>query len=84
MTNFIGSIQNFDTVVIKWIFDRNIMFVVPLTHDDMDYSCTNDDKTKVMNGYKKYWNILGYFQQKQLFRKNDSEIRFGVENVINK
>ena len=84
MTNFIGSIQNFDTVVIKWIFDRNIMFVVPLTHDDMDYSCTSDDKTKVMNGYKKYCNILGYFQQKHLLRKNYSEIRFGVENVINK
>ena len=52
LTEFLGSVQNFVTVVGKWVFDRNILFVIPLTSDKLDYCCSNDDKTKGANGYK--------------------------------
>ena len=45
----IHGVQHCVTVVGKWIFDINILFACPLTHDDMDYFCTNDDEIKGLN-----------------------------------
>ena len=52
LTESIGGIHYCVTVVGKWIFYRNITFYLPLTHDYLDYCCTNDEESKGMNGYK--------------------------------
>ena len=49
---FIDRIHHCVTVAGKWIFDRNYPFEPPLTKDNLDYCCIEDDKTKVTDGYK--------------------------------
>ena len=44
LKEFLGGIQHCFTVVGRWIFDSNIPFSLPLTRDDMDYSCTNNNE----------------------------------------
>ena len=65
LIDFIGWIQNCVTVVGKWIFDSNITFNLPLTRGNMDYCCTNDDETKVMNSYKGVSKALGFFPKEK-------------------
>ena len=44
LKSFLGGIQHCVTVFARWVFDCNIHFAVPITHDNMDYCCTNDYK----------------------------------------
>ena len=43
---FLGGIQHCVTVAGKWIFERNIYFLFPLKHDNLDYYCNSYDETK--------------------------------------
>ena len=47
-------------------FDRNILFVIPLAHDDLDYCYNNFDETKGIHGYKVVLKSIIYFQQKKI------------------
>ena len=57
----IGGIQHCVTVVSKWVFDSNFPFALPLTCVDMDYCFTNDNETKVINGYKVLLKAIRFF-----------------------
>ena len=50
--DFIVGIHHYITVVGKRIFDSNITFALPLNCENLDYFYTNDNETKVINGYK--------------------------------
>ena len=56
----LGGIQHCVTVLGKCIFDSNNPFAIPLTHDDLDYCFTNNNKTKEMNGYKKLLKAIRF------------------------
>ena len=58
------GIQHCVTVVGKLIFDSNITFELPLTHEKLDWCCTNYDETKLINGYKRVLKAIRFFQQK--------------------
>ena len=49
---FSSGIHHCVTVVGKCIFDSNFTFALPLTEENLDYCCMNDDKTNLINGYK--------------------------------
>ena len=51
-TDFIGGIKHFVTVLGRWIFDRNIPFVLFIARVNMYCCYINYDKTKVMDYYK--------------------------------
>ena len=46
LKDFIGWIHHCVTVVGKWIFDSNLPFVLPLTNENLEYFCINDNKKK--------------------------------------
>ena len=52
LTEFLGGIQNFVTVVSKWFFDIKYPFLIPLDRDNLEYCFTNGNETKRMNVYK--------------------------------
>ena len=54
MTEFIDVIEHWVTVVGNWIFDRKIMFLIPLTSDKMYYCFTNGFKKKKVMSTKDY------------------------------
>ena len=43
LIDVIGGIQHFIEVVGKWIFDKNIMFTLPITCDNLYYCCINNN-----------------------------------------
>ena len=49
---FLGGIHHCVTVVDKWIFDSNFPFELPLAEGKFEYCCLNDNKTRLINGYK--------------------------------
>ena len=53
LSDFLGESQHCVTVVGEQVFDNNIPFVLPLTCDDLDNCCRNDDETGVLNFYKR-------------------------------
>ena len=57
----LDGIQHYVAVVDKWVFYINIPLALPLTRDGMDYCCTNNNKTKSMNGYKGLFKAIGSF-----------------------
>ena len=61
LKEFLGDIQQCVTVVGKCIFDSNITFDLPITCNDLDYCCTNYNKTKVMNGFKRVLKAIRFF-----------------------
>ena len=63
---FLRGIQHCLTVVSKWIFDSNVPFALPLTRDNLDYFCTNNNKTKVMNDYKEVLKPTKISQQRKI------------------
>ena len=52
LTYFLGGIQMCVAAVGKYIFDKNIVFVLPLTFDEMGFWCTNNDEPRGSNGCK--------------------------------
>ena len=48
----LGGIHHCVTVVGKWILDSNFSFELPLTKENLDYFCINDNEKKGINGYK--------------------------------
>ena len=49
LTDCFGGTQDCTAVFGGWIFDWNVLFVITLACDDLDYCCTNYDKTKGIN-----------------------------------
>ena len=49
---FLDGIRHCATIFGKLVFDSNFTFVLPLTSENLDYCCINDNEIKVMNGYK--------------------------------
>ena len=69
---FLGGIHHCVLVVRKWIFDSNFAFEFPLTREKNDYYFINDNKTKVMNGYKGLLKAIMFFtvdNNKSVFHK---------------
>ena len=62
---FIGGIQHCVKVVGNCIFDSNMIFALPLNRDDLEYCCTNDGETKVMNGHKRVLKPIWVFKQRK-------------------
>ena len=58
---FLGGIHHCVTVVVKWVFESNFSFVLSLTKDHVDYCCINDNKAKIMNGYKVVLKSIRFF-----------------------
>ena len=48
----LDGIHHCVTVIDKWYFESNFPFVLPLTKENLDYCCINDNETKRMNFYK--------------------------------
>ena len=65
LADFIGGIPNCVRVIVKFIFDRNITLALPLTHDNIEYSCTNDDDKKLINDYKLLLKSVRFFQHRK-------------------
>ena len=58
---FLKGIHHYVTVVGKWMFDSNFPFLLPLTKEDVDCCCINDNETKVMNGYTLLLKAIRFF-----------------------
>ena len=67
LTYFLGGIQHCVSVVGKFILNSNILFLIPVTHDNMDYFYTNDDETKVINCYKSVLKNIGVLKIEEYF-----------------
>ena len=65
LTDFIGGILNCVRVVAKVIFDINITLALTLTHDNLDFSCTNDGDKKLINGYKVLLKPVRFIQHRK-------------------
>ena len=65
LADLIGGIPNCVRVNVKCIFDRNNTLAIPLTHDNLDYSCTNDGEKKLTNVYKVLLKPLRFFQHRK-------------------
>ena len=59
-----GGIQHCITVIGKCIFENNIMFALPLTHDYLEYLYNDENETKGMNGYKLLLKAISFFNVK--------------------
>ena len=46
LKDYLGGIHHCATVVVKWVFDSNFPFALPLTKDNFDYRCNNDNEKK--------------------------------------
>ena len=60
-------------------------FAIPLTCDDLDYCCTNENETKGTDFIKDYWNTLGFSQQRKIkvsFRSKNPWIMFDDINML--
>ena len=85
LIDFIGDIQYCVTVVKNLVLDRNIMFALPLTYDYLGKCFTNDDKTKVINGYKGSLKYIRFFTTGKiilLFISKEIEIMYNIKNII--
>ena len=60
LTYFVGGIQHCVTFVGDCIFDSHVSSTLPLTCGNLEYCFTNNDETKVMNGYKEFLNPLHF------------------------
>ena len=58
---FIICFQHLVTLVDMLVFDRNMVFALPLTCNDLDKCCTYDDRTRGMNGYKGIMKAITLF-----------------------
>ena len=79
LTDFLGEIQHCVTVFSKRVSNSNIHFVLPLTCDNLDYSCTNYFETKDMNGLKVLLKAIRFFTTEKirvLFRSKNLDIIF--------
>ena len=61
LKGYLEGIHHCVTVVGKCIFEINFHFVLPLTKDNLDYCCINDNETKGMNGYKGVLKVIRFF-----------------------
>ena len=61
LTEFLCGLQLCVISVGKWLFDSNVPFLLPLTYDELDYYCTNDEETKLLNGYKLLFKSIRFF-----------------------
>ena len=58
LTDLLGGILHCATDVGNCTFDRNINFLLRITHDELDYCCTNYYNTEIMNAYKGVFNYI--------------------------
>ena len=61
LKDFLGGIHHCVAVVGKWIFDSNFTFALPLTKENLEYCCINDNETEVMNDYKIVLGSIVFF-----------------------
>ena len=71
---YLDSIHNCVTVVVRWVFYSNFPFALPLTKQNLDYFCINDNETKGVNGYKRVLKEIRFSQKKILKVSFRSEI----------
>ena len=60
LRDFLDGIHHCVIVVVKWVFD-GIVFAIPLTKDNLDYCCINDNETKGINCYKGVFKSIRFF-----------------------
>ena len=61
LKDFLSGIHQCVTFFGKWIFDSNLLFLLPLTKDNLDYCFINDHENK-MNGYKGLLKTMMFFK----------------------
>ena len=61
LKDFLGGIHHCVAVIVKWVFCSNFNFSFPLTQENLDYCCINDDFKKLMNSYKGVFKDIGFF-----------------------
>ena len=84
---FLGGIHHCVTVVGKYIFYANFPFALPLTKENLDYCCINDNETKGINSYKILLKAIRSFTKyhnKTVLQKWNSEHIFDNINILNK
>ena len=83
LTYILCSIQHCITTVLKWIFDRNLLFVQPLNSKDID-NCCNDKNKKARNCCEKVWKTGRLFPTYKimfLFINEHTGIRLDLKTI---
>ena len=85
LKDFFGCIQRCVTVFGNWVFDRIFTSTLPLTRDDPDYCCNNDDKRTGMNSHQELLKSTRFFQTEKIyfsFRGKNQQIVFYDINMF--